>query len=170
MPQLSTTIEKIAEFLGAQKGDITQLLQEGRLDGALLAKLNRRGVAVTPSLKNSVRTLVKEMEPPRIQAGPGAQSPTNPESESTATIMFTDIVGSTDMMGRLGDRQGRLVFSRHDRIIRQIAAAHNGLEVKSMGDGFMLAFRSARRAVASALARIHRRTPMDGVRAAEGGG
>ena len=151
MPELVAKIGKVAEFLGTNESAVTELIREGRLDRVLLATLSRRGAVVTPGLKNSVRTLVRKMEPEATSLADAA-TPLQPlESESTATIMFTDIVGSTDMMGRLGDREGRRVFSLHDRVIRQQAATHQGLEVKSTGDGFMLAFRSARRGVACAV-------------------
>jgi class 3 adenylate cyclase len=62
-------------------------------------------------------------------------------------ILFTDIVGHTEMMSRLGDAKGRDVLREHERITRETLAAHGGAEVKAMGDGFMAWFSSAQKAV-----------------------
>ncbi len=72
--------------------------------------------------------------------------------DGTVTIMFTDIEGSTAMTERLGDRQAQEVLRIHNAIIREQVAAHQGFEVKSQGDGFMMAFSSARRALECAIA------------------
>lgn len=145
------SVAKIAEFLGTSEGSANRLLEEGKLETALVATLRRRGVELTPNLKNSVQTLVRSMEPLRVMA-PGPPQDQTSLSDGTATIMFTDMVGSSAMMERLGDRVGRRVLAIHDRIIRSEVAAYQGFEVKSMGDGFMLTFRSASRALACAVA------------------
>jgi adenylate cyclase len=72
--------------------------------------------------------------------------------DGTVTIVFTDIVDSTVLTSRLGDHAWRAVLRRHDTLIRDITAAHGGTVVETQGDGSMLAFSSARRAVASARA------------------
>jgi eukaryotic-like serine/threonine-protein kinase len=71
--------------------------------------------------------------------------------EGTVTILFSDIEGSTAANQRLGDRRWLDVLRAHNRIIRREVAAHRGFEVKSQGDGFMVAFGSARRAVLCAV-------------------
>ena len=68
------------------------------------------------------------------------------------TILFTDIVGHTEMMGRLGDASGREALREHERITRDVLKAHGGDEVKSMGDGFMASFGSVAGAVECAIA------------------
>jgi class 3 adenylate cyclase/pimeloyl-ACP methyl ester carboxylesterase len=68
------------------------------------------------------------------------------------TILFTDLVGHTEMMSRLGDERGRAVLRDHERITRDVLKAHGGTEVKTMGDGFMASFGSVTRAVESAIA------------------
>jgi len=70
------------------------------------------------------------------------------------TIMFTDVEGSTDLTRRLGDEVARRTIEEHKRIIRAKLAEHNGREIDSIGDGFMITFLSTRRAVACAVA-IH---------------
>ena len=68
------------------------------------------------------------------------------------TILFTDIVGHTEMMSRLGDERGRKVLREHERITREVLKAHGGTEVKTMGDGFMASFGSVTKAVECAVA------------------
>lgn len=70
----------------------------------------------------------------------------------TVTIMFSDIEDSTGITERLGDQQAQELFNAHNRIVRQLVATHQGQEVKSEGDGFMLMFPSSRRALACAIA------------------
>ena len=66
------------------------------------------------------------------------------------TIMFTDIVGSTEMCSRHGDDAAIAMLAVHDRIVRSAVGANSGREVKHTGDGIMAAFTSAANAVKSA--------------------
>jgi class 3 adenylate cyclase len=68
------------------------------------------------------------------------------------TILFTDIVGHTEMMQRLGDTKGRAVLRDHERITRETLKQHGGAEVKTMGDGFMASFGSVTSALDCAIA------------------
>jgi class 3 adenylate cyclase len=68
------------------------------------------------------------------------------------TILFTDIVGHTEMMQRLGDAKGRDVLREHERITRETLKQHGGAEVKTMGDGFMASFGSVTSAMECAIA------------------
>jgi len=81
---------------------------------------------------------------------PDLASHTSPEG--TVTLLFSDIEGSTAANERLGDRRWMEVLRAHNRIVREEVARHGGFEVKSQGDGFMVAFASARRGLASAMA------------------
>ncbi len=66
-------------------------------------------------------------------------------------ILFTDVEGHTSMLQRLGDEGGRAVLREHERITRDVLKAHDGHEVKAMGDGFMASFDSATAAVECAI-------------------
>ncbi len=70
----------------------------------------------------------------------------------TVTVLFTDIVGHTEMMQRLGDAKGREVLREHERITRDVLSRHAGEEVKTAGDGFMAAFTSVTAGVECAVA------------------
>jgi class 3 adenylate cyclase len=80
-----------------------------------------------------------------------------PESRSepwlgVRTVLFSDLVGHTEMMRRLGDERGREVLRDHERITRQVLKDHRGAEVKTMGDGFMASFASVTKAMDCAIA------------------
>jgi class 3 adenylate cyclase len=79
----------------------------------------------------------------------------DPFDTGVVTIMFTDVEGSTDLARRLGDEAARRTIESHKRIVRAMLAEHDGREIDSIGDGFMITFLSTRRAVACAVA-IHR--------------
>lgn len=66
------------------------------------------------------------------------------------SIMFTDIVGSTEMTSRYGDDAAIAMLGVHDHVVRMAVGANSGREVKHTGDGIMAAFNSAVCAVKSA--------------------
>ena len=66
------------------------------------------------------------------------------------TVMFTDIVGSTEMTTRLGDAAAFELVRAHDALVRRGLAAHGGREIKHTGDGIMAAFNNVARAVRAA--------------------
>jgi adenylate cyclase len=74
------------------------------------------------------------------------------DTEGTVTIVFTDIVDSTVLVSRFGDHAWRDLVRRHNAVIEHAVAEHGGTIVQTEGDGSMLAFSSARRAVACARA------------------
>jgi class 3 adenylate cyclase len=71
-------------------------------------------------------------------------------------VMFTDIVGSTEMTERLGDAAGLELVRVHDALVRRGLDAHGGREVKHTGDGIMASFDKIANAVRAA-ADIQRR-------------
>jgi class 3 adenylate cyclase len=64
-----------------------------------------------------------------------------------ATVLFTDIVASTDHAARLGDRDWRALLERHNEVVRDRLARFRGHEVKAVGDGFVATFDGPARAV-----------------------
>lgn len=145
-------VTNVAKFLGTPEDEVQTLLDEGRLTGTFIATLRTKGVAVTPSVKNTVQAMVNGLLKTSAPASSGMAQVATITGEGTATIMFTDIVGSTAITERLGDKRSRAVFKVHDDIIRRHTQVHGGVEVKNMGDGFMLSFNSARKSVACAVA------------------
>jgi class 3 adenylate cyclase len=67
-----------------------------------------------------------------------------------ATVLFTDIVGSTERLSKLGDAQWRAELEKHNRLIRSELSRWRGHEVKTFGDGFLATFDGPARAVSCA--------------------
>jgi len=72
------------------------------------------------------------------------------QKDGLASVMFTDIVGSSTLASALGDRVWMPIITAHFAMIRKHVADHGGQFVKSLGDGTMSSFPSARSALAAA--------------------
>jgi len=95
-----------------------------------------------PTPMEAIASAVSEERPNlRAQAAP----------DGTVTILFTDIENSTNLTERLGDIQWLDVLRQHNNIVRGQLESHGCFEVKSQGDGFMIASQSARRALHCAI-------------------
>jgi class 3 adenylate cyclase len=67
--------------------------------------------------------------------------------DGTVTLLFSDIENSSHLIERLGDERWLELLAAHNTIVRAQLDEHGGYEVKAQGDGFMLAFPTARQAV-----------------------
>jgi class 3 adenylate cyclase len=72
-------------------------------------------------------------------------------TRALATVLFTDVVGSTDHAARLGDRAWKQLLERHNAAVRACLARYRGQEVDTAGDGFFASFDGPARAVRCAL-------------------
>src|SRR3990172_4958732 len=70
---------------------------------------------------------------------------------AVTTILFTDLVNSTELIQRAGDEDAQRIFKAHYQLLRDAVSANGGSEVKSLGDGLMVAFASAADAVRCAI-------------------
>ena len=78
-----------------------------------------------------------------------------------ATVMFTDICGSTDLAARLGDRRWRHLLTEHDHLVRHELDRAGGRVIKSVGDGVLATFDSPADAVRAAQSAIDALRPLD---------
>ena len=76
-----------------------------------------------------------------------AMSPEDLGDGVLATLLFTDIVGSTTTLARVGDIRWREMMLEHNALMRAQLDRHRGLELKTTGDGFLAMFDSPARAV-----------------------
>jgi class 3 adenylate cyclase len=67
-----------------------------------------------------------------------------------ATVLFTDVVASTERTASLGDRSWRDVLEKHHRAVRRELALYGGVEIDTAGDGFFCRFEGPARAIACA--------------------
>jgi class 3 adenylate cyclase len=75
-----------------------------------------------------------------------------PPDRVLATVLFTDIVGSTATAAELGDRRWKELVREHEAIIRQELARHHGREIHTTGDGVLATFDGPARAIRCAVA------------------
>jgi pimeloyl-ACP methyl ester carboxylesterase len=87
----------------------------------------------------------------------GVREPSEPD-RVLATVLFTDIVGSTERARELGDRRWRDLVERHHAVVRHELARYRGREVDTAGDGFFATFDGPARAIRCA------RSIVEGVR------
>jgi class 3 adenylate cyclase len=79
-----------------------------------------------------------------------------PKRRVLKTFMFTDVVGSTNLVEVMGDEAWDTLLRWHDATLREVFTAHQGKEISTTGDGFFVGFDSPEQAVAAAVA-IQRR-------------
>ena len=93
---------------------------------------------------DGVPTAIIPVDLAAVEAFLGRTSDPSEASEAAApamrAVMFTDIVGSTEMTARLGDSAALELVRVHDGLVRRALDAHGGREVKHTGDGIMAAF------------------------------
>jgi class 3 adenylate cyclase len=116
------------------------------IEDALALKLQAQGSTGSSADTASIDTLAEtvHVERPDLRA--------HMAPDGTVTIMFSDIEGSTALAERLGDEAWMNLLRGHDEVVRACVTEHGGHEVKHLGDGFMITFPSARRAVQCAAA------------------
>jgi len=107
---------------------------------------------ISQALDRVNQSASKVSEPPASMSNRPSGIPSTVSPDGTVTLLFSDIKGSTDITERLGDRSAQELFGVHNAIVRRRLSECDGYEVKSMGDGFMLAFSSARMGIMCAVA------------------
>src|SRR3989449_3692112 len=129
-----------SEHLNIAIREFRDMKVQTALEDAMRLKLKFQGITssdVYTSLDTVARVVREEKPDLRPHAAP----------DGTVTILFSDIEGSTQMADRLGDKQFMEVIRDHNAIFRSKIVKYGGFEVKNEGDGFMVAFQSARKAL-----------------------
>ncbi len=85
------------------------------------------------------------------QCGRALAAALKPSPEGTITVLFTDIQDSTLLASMVGDERALEIMHDHNTIVRACVERNAGFEVKTRGDGFMVAFASARPAILCAV-------------------
>ena len=101
------------------------------------------GMFLSPELVEEVEQFVAGQAPPLV-----------PETV-LATLLFTDIVGSTSLAAELGDRGWRELLARHHALVRRELARFRGVERDTAGDGFFATFDGPARAIRCAQQIVH---------------
>jgi class 3 adenylate cyclase len=135
-------------------GLVSEALDEGQalsmqpaVEEALTLRLELQGTdAKSIDAKQSIYVVADVVETRRPDLGSHAAP------DGTVTLLFSDMVGFTAMTERLGDLRAREVIRHHNKVVREQLQAHGGYEVELQGDGFLLAFGSARQGLLCAIA------------------
>ncbi len=102
-----------------------------------------RGAAQT----NPLRTTSIDLVSATVLGGGATDLAALYAATETVTIVFSDIEDSTRRAVELGDQLWMHILQVHNTIVRRFVRKYNGREVKTLGDGFMLTFPSARAAI-----------------------
>jgi len=143
-----------------------QRARADRLAGELASeRRKRRPQGALPPLKAVLETAARVREEglgevlrSSVEELSGLAEETEPElrqiaaRDGTVTILFSDIEDSTSLNEEVGDRSWLKVLSAHDKVVRGAIGEHGGHVVKSLGDGFMIAFAGPQDAVRAAIA------------------
>ena len=144
----------------ALETDITDVLGSIRVPTLVLHREDERGVAgfVADRIRD-VRTVElrglggspysADAADALLEFVRGETRPAVPDSV-LATVLFTDLVGSTERVAGLGDKAWRKLLQRHHAAVRGELARHRGVEIDTAGDGFFCRFDGPARAIACA--------------------
>ena len=136
--------EKALELANDALAAFQEMSMTNNVGRALALKLRLLGIdssEMGSSIKAVAAAVYTEQPDLRPHAAP----------DGTVTLLFSDIEGSTPINERLGDQRWMEVLREHNGLIREQVRSHQGFEVKTEGDGFMIAFQSARQAIQCAI-------------------
>lgn len=154
-PQVADALKEVltAAAAGGQLDQYERLISELKDAGRLSREDHQANMATVTEMFNkaldSVRdTAVAFGTAPRLE---NTELRRDGLPEGTVTLLFSDIVDSTVMTEKLGDHGAQEILHLHDQLIRKVMNDHGGKEVKTMGEGFMLAFPAGKDAILCAV-------------------
>jgi class 3 adenylate cyclase len=122
----SLTLEELSYSSGQRAASVASAIEALAAEGLVTVTVRERGAVygVTPA---GLRALAARGCDTSIGNGPVA-------------VLFTDLVSSSELIESLGEHHAHLARRRHFALLREAIAGHGGHEVKSLGDGLMVAF------------------------------
>jgi class 3 adenylate cyclase len=114
-------------------------------------RLGTTRLYIRTSTQPDSRTRTESLQQPTLGIEERRTIRASAAPDGTVTVLFSDIEGSTASNERLGDQRWLEVLRGHNRVVRQQITASGGFEVKAQGDGFMVAFSSARNGLLCAI-------------------
>ena len=143
-------------------GDPIEAIESGRhLAGKILGArfVELEGVDTQPWAGNTDAVLAEVEAFVGGAARPTTEEPQR-EERVLATVLFTDIVGSTQRAAEIGDRAWRELLGRHHETVRELLEHFHGVEVDTAGDGFLARFDGPARGVRCAQAIVQAVRPL----------
>jgi class 3 adenylate cyclase len=138
-------------------------LLAGLIPGAQFVALESRNhilLETEPAWQKFVSEVYRFLEIEDEPVNTKTTTPSQPQ-RSVTTILFTDIVASTEIAAQRGDANWLAALERHNIVIREELARHAGQEVKTTGDGFVAMFDAPNQAIACAVAITKAVTALD---------
>jgi hypothetical protein len=151
---------------GVKLGPASPALPSGAQQSVLVGDPSKEGVDAARDLAARIpgarfkefpgdthSLMFPDMEPvvAEIQAFVTGERPAPPTERVLATVLFTDIVGSTETAAQVGDAAWSTLLSTHHATVRRELGRHRGQEVDTAGDGFLATFDGPARAIRCAL-------------------
>ena len=146
-----TTYRRLADRFASELRIVPSSATRELVERIRAAETTPQPVAALPS--DTPPPIVSPPSDPPAPGPLGAPVPASAAERTTGTVtlLFTDQVGSTETLQRLGDEEGERLRRAHFGLLREAAGMHGGEEVKNLGDGLMVAFVSAVDALACAI-------------------
>ncbi|HEY7791626.1 MAG TPA: adenylate/guanylate cyclase domain-containing protein, partial [Vicinamibacterales bacterium] len=138
--------ERARTLIDEALGHAQKLGMRPLVDKLVALKLQDQGISTITDIYTSIDMVAESVGRERPEIA------THAAPDGTVTIMFSDIEDSTVLTERLGDQAWQDLLRKHNALIREQLKAYGGYEVKTMGDGFMVAFQSAKKALDCAIA------------------
>jgi adenylate cyclase len=135
-------------FAGLSEARILRTTLVFVLEGAGWKIVQRHGSAPTPNIIHlgKEQTAIQRLVDAAREDGPALN-----QTEGLASVLFTDLEGSTMLAAILGDRRWSAMMNDHFRALEEIVKVHHGQFVKSLGDGTMASFPAAQHALEAAM-------------------
>jgi class 3 adenylate cyclase len=147
---IKAAIERIGEHDDSIGRILAKTIRTGTFCSYLPAASAARAIALQPPPEDKSRPDPLDALAEAIVAAP-RELREHAAPDGTVTLLFSDVEDSSRIFERLGDIRAQEILRGHNAMIREQITLQKGFEVKSMGDGFMVAFSSARRAVLCAI-------------------
>lgn len=135
-------------FAGFSEASIYRTTLVFELDGAGWKIILRHASVPTPNIDivGKDQMAIQHLVDTARDDGPSLK-----QTEGLASVLFTDLEGSTALAATLGDEQWSKLVTDHFRVVERIVQAHRGQFVKSLGDGTLSSFPSAQEALKAAI-------------------
>jgi len=138
--------ERARVLIDEALGHAQKLGMRPLIDKLVALKMQDQGISTITDIYTSIDVVAESVRRERPEIA------THAAPDGTVTIMFSDIEDSTGLTERLGDQAWQELLRKHNALIREQIRAYGGYEVKTMGDGFMVAFQSAKKGLDCAMA------------------
>lgn len=135
-------------FTGLSEASIQRTTLVFALEGSGWKIVQRHGSAPVP---NIVHMGAEQQAIQRLLEAVREERPTLNQIEGLASVLFTDLEGSTKLTAVLGDQNWSALINSHFRSMAEIVESHRGQFVKSLGDGTLSCFPSAHEALSAAI-------------------